>query len=60
MNLRETTYQDYKHYIEKRIIPEIGRIPLSKLSPMHIQNLYRQKLQNGRLREEGGLAKSTG
>jgi len=38
---RVTTATTYAGVIKKQILPRIGGIPLTKLTPMHIQNLYR-------------------
>lgn len=42
-----TTYRDYKGHVKNHIAPEIGRLKLSKLTPTHVQALYRKKLDSG-------------
>ena len=41
------TYEAYRTTIEKHLIPGIGSIPLAKLTPQHLQNLYREKQDTG-------------
>jgi integrase len=55
-NLAPKTIDGYKVNIEGHIIPSIGNIPLQKLQPIHIQQFYRSKLENGRLDDKGGLS----
>lgn len=56
-NLRETTYSTHLAYINNHIKPEIGYIQLSKLRPLHLQQLYAKKLKGGRADGgEGGLS----
>jgi integrase len=60
LNVRPSTYQNYKTLIEKHIIPALGDIPLKKLRPMHLQRLYADKLQGGRQdKKKGGLSTRT-
>jgi integrase len=47
-NLAPATYRSYHVGIYKHIIPVIGQIPLIKLQPIHIQDLYSQDLVEGR------------
>jgi integrase len=42
-----TTYRDYKYHCKNHIIPELGRLKLAKLTPAHVQDLYRKKLDLG-------------
>lgn len=46
-NIKQTTYESYKHLIRCHIIPEIGGILLKKLSTSDIQQFYAKMLQNG-------------
>ncbi|MGB9825061.1 MAG: tyrosine-type recombinase/integrase [Desulfofundulus sp.] len=57
INVKTTTKENYESIIKTHLIPELGNIPLSKLSPIHIQSLYAKKLQKGRADgKDGGLS----
>ncbi|SDX46235.1 Site-specific recombinase XerD [Marininema mesophilum] len=45
--LRATTLDTYRIVLEKHIIPELGQIRLSELTPIIIQNFYTKKLGEG-------------
>jgi integrase len=45
--VRQTTYACYESTIRLHIVPEIGHIRLSSLTPMHLQDLYARKLDEG-------------
>lgn len=47
-NLAVSTYRCYGVAIYQHIIPAIGNIPLSKLQPLHIQDMYAKDLAEGR------------
>src|ERR671910_338060 len=47
-SVRDSTYASYKRQVRRYIIPAIGRIKLAKLTPAHIQYLYRE-MQDRRL-----------
>lgn len=42
-----TTYRDYRGHVKNHIAPEIGRVKLAKLTPAHVQALYRKKSDSG-------------
>jgi integrase len=42
-----TTYRDYAGHVRNHIAPELGRLKLAKLTPAHVQGLYRKKLDSG-------------
>ena len=42
-----TTYRDYRGHVCNHIAPEIGRVKLAKLTPAHVQALYRKKTDSG-------------
>ena len=44
-----TTYRQYENFIYHHIIPQIGEIPLSKLTQNDIQTFLGQEKKNGRL-----------
>jgi integrase len=46
-DLAPRTYHNYKLQLRKHIIPSIGRVKLSKVSPAHVQALYAAKLSDG-------------
>jgi len=41
--LAQTTQELYKLYTEKHIIPELGKIKIKEIRPMHIQEFYNKK-----------------
>ena len=59
LKLRPRTAADYAHKIERHVIPALGAVPLRKLEGSHLQGLYRQLLDDGRLDGKGGLASRT-
>lgn len=50
-NLRPSTARYYQMFIDKHIIPKLGKIKLSKLRAIEIQKFYNQLRTSGRLRE---------
>ncbi|MGS0765309.1 tyrosine-type recombinase/integrase [Syntrophomonas curvata] len=59
LNLAPKTILSYKAEIYNHIIPSLGSIPLEKLSPLHLQEYYTQKLISGRKDSKGGLSART-
>lgn len=49
IKIRPSSHKTYKGYIENHIKPSIGKIPLSKLTTLEVQALYRKLLNNGRV-----------
>lgn len=50
----------YETIVRRHIVPALGKLPLQKLQPMHLQSLYSQKLQGGRADgKPGGLSPRT-
>ncbi len=45
--VRPKTYVSYEGHIRLHLVPVIGRVPLTKLSPDHVQRLYNDKLEAG-------------
>ncbi len=45
--LRPRTNADYRWHVDKYILPSLGAIPLSRLSPAHVQKLYTELLNRG-------------
>ncbi len=48
--LEESTWHSYERNLRLHVIPRIGAIPLQKLSPVDLNQLYRQLLESGRHR----------
>jgi integrase len=46
-SLRPSTYENYSHLIRGHILPDLGHIPISKLSAQHVQEFLNIKLQEG-------------
>ena len=49
IKVRPSSHQTYRGYIDNHIKPNIGSIPLSKLSSLHLQQLYKKLLTGGRV-----------
>ena len=49
IKVRASSHQTYKGYIDNHIKPNIGNIPLEKLTTMDLQKLYRKLLMKGRV-----------
>ena len=56
---RPRTAHDYRHKMERHVIPRLGGLKLSGLQTGHLQRLYRELLDNGRLDGKGGLSPRT-
>mgnify|MGYP001118582606 CR=1 FL=1 len=48
-NLKLTTATGYRQHIDNYIVPRIGRIKISELKPIAIQNMYYDILNHGRI-----------
>lgn len=46
--LEESTWHSYDRYIRLHVVPHVGRVPLQKLSPVDLNQLYRLLLESGR------------
>jgi len=46
-SLRPLTWRRYSEYVRLHTIPELGRLPLSRLMPQHVQRLYARKRDQG-------------
>jgi integrase len=49
IKVRPSSHQTYRGYIDNHIKPNIGDIPLGKLSSLHLQKLYKKLLAGGRV-----------
>lgn len=59
-NLAPSTLASYTRIIHTHLIPALGSVLLTKLTPLHIQKYYSQKLKAGRADgKEGGLSLRT-
>lgn len=58
-NLAPSTERRYEDLLRHQVIPHIGTIPLSKLRPLHVQQLYARLQENGRADGKGGLSPRT-
>lgn len=47
-SIRPKTYRSYEQITRLYLIPHIGAIQLGKLSPLHVQAMYRKLLEEGR------------
>ena len=54
-SIRETTAAYYKNYIDKHIIPNIGKIKLNKLTTLDIQKFYNKAKTKGRVKRYEGM-----
>lgn len=58
-NVAPKTLQRYREIVDLHLVPALGSIALSKLSPAHIQSYYSQALASGRRDGTGGLSAQT-
>ena len=49
IKVRPSSHQTYRGYIDHHIAPNIGDLPLEKLTTMDLQKLYRKLLNKGRV-----------
>ena len=56
MTVTERTLESYRSIVERHLIPSLGGIPLTKLSPMQMQEHYGKQRLNGRADKKGGLS----
>lgn len=45
--VRPSTWRRYQDYVRIHAVPEIGRVQLAQLSPVHLQRLYAARLDTG-------------
>jgi integrase len=46
-SVRPSTYERHEQIVRLHLKPALGRVKLSKLTPAHVQGLYRDKLDSG-------------
>lgn len=56
LDLKETTWDNYRIIVEAHLIPSLGNLPLQRINPFTIQNYISQKLTSGRRDGKGGLS----
>ena len=44
IKVRPSSHQTYRGYIDNHIKPNIGDVPLNKLSSLHLQKLYKKQI----------------
>ncbi len=49
IKVRPSSHKTYRGYIDNHIKPNIGKIPLNKLSSLDLQKLYKKLLNGGRV-----------
>ena len=49
VKVRPSSHQTYRGYIDNHIKPNIGKIPLEKLTSLELQKLYKKLLTSGRI-----------
>ena len=49
VKMRPSSHQTYRGYIDNHIKPNIGKIPLEKLTSLELQKFYKKLLTNGRI-----------
>lgn len=54
-SIRETTAAYYKNYIDKHIVPGIGKIKLNKLTTLDLQQFYNKAKEKGRVQRYEGM-----
>lgn len=54
-SVRESTAEYYRSYIEKHIVPRIGKTKLRKLTTLDIQKLYNKTRKSGRVQRYKGM-----
>jgi integrase len=56
MSITDRTLESYTSIVERHLIPSLGRIMLTDLQPLHIQDYYAEKRLRGRADGKGGLS----
>ena len=46
-SVKPVTFESYERLVRVHVAPALGRVKLAKLSPAHLQGLYRSKLDAG-------------
>lgn len=56
VNVKGATERKYRFLIDRHIIPDLGKIPIEKISPEIFNHFLREKQERGRLDGSGGLS----
>ena len=59
LHVKESTYSIYLYCIERHIIPDLGKMRLSEITEVFLNDYLREKLNNGRVRGRGELSWKT-
>jgi integrase len=54
--VRASTWESYERNIRRHLVPRLGHLPLQRLGPEHLNAVYAELLQGGRLDGSGGLS----
>ncbi len=46
-SVKPVTYESYERVLRVHVVPTLGRVKLAKLNPLHLQSLYRERLDSG-------------
>ncbi len=46
-SIRERTWVRYEQYVRLHVVPTMGKVQLTKLTPQHLQRLYAERLEAG-------------
>jgi integrase len=46
-NVKPITYESYERILRVHVVPTLGRVKLNNLNPLHLQSLYRERLDSG-------------
>src|SRR5215217_6898673 len=46
-NVKPITYESYERILRVHGVPTLGRVKLNNLNPLHLQSLYRERLDSG-------------
>ena len=60
LNLRPSTYKTYQGFLKNHIKPQIGSIPLEKLTSLDLQRFYKTLLESGRIQRTEAKNKPRG
>ena len=60
IKVRPSSHQTYRGYINNHIKPNIGKIPLEKLTSLELQKLYKKLLEKGRVERIESKGQSKG
>lgn len=57
--IRPTTFASYTFVVNKYLVPRIGSLRLSEITPAHLNAVYGEMLESGRTNNTGGLSTRT-